>query len=849
MSQDSQNQSQNWLEQIRTYFDQLPMAKITQIFNIVFGVLRQFFYIFLIVGLLLGALGAGVLGGYFASIVSSEQPPSFEEMRTKVNNLTEVSKLYYGDGSLIAEVNTDLIRIVVPREKISDNVVNALIAIEDSHFYEHNGVVPKALIRATLQELLGSGSQTGGSTLTQQLIKQQILSNEVTFTRKAKEILLAMRLEKAMTKDEIITSYLNVSSFGRNSKGQNVSGIEAAAQGIFGKSAAELNVPQAAFLAGLPQAPYAYTPYSQFGEFREKRDAGIERMKQVLYAMYRNQKISETEYQEALAYDITADWVTPAPAVSVSQNYLYQAVNRAAVEVLMKQQLAAEGVDWINVWRDTEQYNRYFEQNQSKLNNGGLHVTSTLDPQIYQTMQDTIAANGDALGPTYTTVLTDEETGEKKEILEPTQTGSVVIENATGRILGFIGGRDFSISQLDHTFQTHRSTGSTIKPLLVYAPAVEEKLIYPGTLISDMPYSLAQNDGSVWTPTNPDGGVSNTYLTARYALKMSLNTPTVRLYEALLKVSDPSSYMRKMGITSISDEEYANLATSLGGLNNGPTLAENTSAFTTFANNGVHIPAYLIEKITDAYGNVVYQHEQTQTRVFSPETAFLVRSMLRDSVTGGTTSTFNRFIDFSADFIGKTGTSEYNQDLWVIISTPTVTIGQWMGWDNRYETRYFNNWDSYGPTWVRSQRYWAQVANALYDIRPELFGTDQRFERPDGIRSGSIVSTTGTAPGTIDIGGTKVEMAGPIVTEEFAANNPPKPLSIAFAIGANESETITQFWNPLLRNALESRRKQEEASRSAANSSSSDASGSASSTPNPPDTSNSSSSDTRSEPQ
>ena len=167
MSQDSQNQSQNWLEQIRTYFDQLPMAKIIQIFNIVFGVLRQFFYIFLIVGLLLGALGAGVLGGYFASIVSSEQPPSFEEMRTKVNNLTEVSKLYYGDGSLIAEVNTDLIRIVVPREKISDNVVNALIAIEDSHFYEHNGVVPKALIRATLQELLGSGSQTGGSTLTQ----------------------------------------------------------------------------------------------------------------------------------------------------------------------------------------------------------------------------------------------------------------------------------------------------------------------------------------------------------------------------------------------------------------------------------------------------------------------------------------------------------------------------------------------------------------------------------------------------------------------------------------------------------------------------------------------------------
>lgn len=162
-------------------------------------------------------------------------------------------------------------------EDISEDLRNAVIATEDEYFKEHNGVVPKAIMRAVLQEFTNSSTQSGGSTLTQQLIKNQILTNEVSFERKAKEILLALRLERFFDKDEILEAYLNVATLGRNSSGQNIAGVQSAAKGIFGVEAKDLTLPQAAFIAGLPQAPFSYTPFKNNGEVKENLEAGMSR--------------------------------------------------------------------------------------------------------------------------------------------------------------------------------------------------------------------------------------------------------------------------------------------------------------------------------------------------------------------------------------------------------------------------------------------------------------------------------------------------------------------------------------------------------------------------------------------
>lgn len=165
-------------------------------------------------------------------------------------------------------------------------------------------MVPKALVRALISDATGIGGSSGGSTLTQQLVKQQILTDETTFKRKANEILLALRIEKYFSKDEIVTTYLNVSPFGRNNKGENIAGVEEAAKGLFGKSAKDLNLPQAAFIAGLPQSPIVYTPYTNTGALKDDLSLGMKRKDFVLFSMYREKAISQKEYEEAKAYDL-----------------------------------------------------------------------------------------------------------------------------------------------------------------------------------------------------------------------------------------------------------------------------------------------------------------------------------------------------------------------------------------------------------------------------------------------------------------------------------------------------------------------------------------------------------------
>ena len=793
-----QNQTPDWREALLTFWNKPILKNIRFIFNIAYSVLKNIFVIAILFLMLLGIFGGGIGLGYFASLTSNEEPLTQEQMSDAIGNLNLISSFHYSDGTKISDVNSDELRIVKPLSEISQYVIDGIISTEDSSFYEHNGIVPKALLRAILQEAVSSGSgATGGSTLTQQLIKQQILTSEVTFKRKANEILYALRLEKHFTKDQILEAYLNVSSFGRNHNGLNIAGIEEAAQGVFGVAAKDLTLPQAAYLVGMPQNPIVYTPYTNQATLKEDTSAGIERMKFVLFSMYRENKITKEQYEEALAYDITKDFLPPKEISSDRQSYLYQAVNREAIKVLITKAAQKNKLTYDEVRNDSELYSKYYDEASRELSSSGYKITSTIDQKVYDAMQKAIASYGNQIGPTYNTQYVDQNTGETKTQTEPAQNGAVMIENKTGRILGFVAGRDFESNQVDHAFTTHRSPGSTIKPILVYAPAIENNLIYPASIVPDTKVSIPQGNGTYWQPTNYGNTITNQFLTVRYALFRSFNNPVIKIYQTMLqKGINAGEYLKKMGIKGITEDEYQNIALSIGGTRTGPTVLEQTSAFSTLANGGEHHDAYLIEKIEDSRGNVVYQHEDKKERVFSDATAYLTTNMLQDIANSTQFYNMKGNMGFSSDLAGKTGTSENEIDNWFVAYTPTVTLGSWIGYDNFYYARYaITAGDGYGEPTTRSQRQWTYLMKAAYEANPELIGKETTFKQPDSVYRDSVVSTTGTKAGTFkaENGGT-YSISGGMTTDWFKKDFPPMNPFYNFAIGATPEE-MNNFWN------------------------------------------------------
>ena len=783
-----QNQTPDWREALLTFWNKPILKNIRFIFNIAYSVLKNIFVIAILFLMLLGIFGGGIGLGYFASLTSNEEPLTQEQMSDAIGNLNLISSFHYSDGTKISDVNSDELRIVKPLSEISQYVIDGIISTEDSSFYEHNGIVPKALLRAILQEAVSSGSgATGGSTLTQQLIKQQILTSEVTFKRKANEILYALRLEKHFTKDQILEAYLNVSSFGRNHNGLNIAGIEEAAQGVFGVAAKDLTLPQAAYLVGMPQNPIVYTPYTNQATLKEDTSAGIERMKFVLFSMYRENKITKEQYEEALAYDITKDFLPPKEISSDRQSYLYQAVNREAIKVLITKAAQKNKLTYDEVRNDSELYSKYYDEASRELSSSGYKITSTIDQKVYDAMQKAIASYGNQIGPTYNTQYVDQNTGETKTQTEPAQNGAVMIENKTGRILGFVAGRDFESNQVDHAFTTHRSPGSTIKPILVYAPAIENNLIYPASIVPDTKVSIPQGNGTYWQPTNYGNTITNQFLTVRYALFRSFNNPVIKIYQTMLqKGINAGEYLKKMGIKGITEDEYQNIALSIGGTRTGPTVLEQTSAFSTLANGGEHHDAYLIEKIEDSRGNIVYQHEDKKERVFSEATSYLTTNMLQDIANSTQFYNMKGNMGFSSDLAGKTGTSENEIDNWFVAYTPTVTLGSWIGYDNFYNARYaITAGDGYGEPTTRSQRQWTYLMKAAYEANPELIGKETTFKQPDSVYRDSVVSTTGTKAGTFkaENGGT-YSISGGMTTDWFKKDFPPMNPFYNFAIGA-----------------------------------------------------------------
>ena len=738
-------------------------------FGIFLRTLKLLINSIVVLGFLIAIFGGGVGVGFVVSLFDKVEVPKTKELVEKVSEVSRISTITYSDGSLVSEVNSDLLRIPVTSEEVSDYLKQAVIATEDETFETHNGVVPKAVLRAALGSI-GLGSSSGGSTLTQQLIKQQLVGDAPTFTRKANEIISALALERNMTKNEILTIYLNVSPFGRNNQGKNIAGVEAAARGIFGKTAKELSVPQAAFIAGLPQSPIVYSPYASDGTRKSDDDMiyGIERYQDVLYNMYRASFLTKEEYEAYKDYDIKQDFIAPAPITSDTKDYLYYEVMEEAQQVMFDYLVKRDAVSE-NDLKNDDIKSSYEEMATQELSQGGYIIKSTVDKGIYSAMQSVVANYGSVL-----------DNGN-----EYVETGSVLIDNSTGAILGFIGGRNFATNQNNHAFDTQRSPASTIKPLLAYGIAIDQGLLGSASILSNYPTNFSSGQPIMYGSSKGTG-----MMNLQTAIDMSVNIPAFWTYKMIQNAGvNAKDYMEKMNYhIPMYDIESVPLG---GGVE--ISVLTNTNAYQTLANGGVYNKHYIVESITASDGTVVYQREAAPVQVYSKATASIMNMLLRQVINSGYTSTFKSRLSSlnpqaaTSDFVGKTGTSNEVNDVWLMLSTPKVTLGTWVGNDDNSEmyvwTGYYNN-----------SQYVAYLVDALYNVKSDMFSG--KFELDSSVISSNVVSSTGQRAGTVQVNGRQVTIGGATTTSYWAKNGAPVT-NYNFMVGGTDSDK-RQAWNTII---------------------------------------------------
>ncbi|TDQ39090.1 transglycosylase domain-containing protein [Aureibacillus halotolerans] len=765
---DQWRQFKEWLSNIlKNVKTQRILASTRITYKVGWNLLLLFFMTCIVVFAFAGGVGAG----YFAALVKDEPIRDYESMKTDLYNYNETTQLYFANNDYLGKLSSDLYREEVDLEDVSPFVVDAIIATEDQLFHEHHGVVPKAVMRAVYQELTNADNRSGGSTLTQQIIKNQILTNEVSFDRKAKEILLAMRLERYFKKEDIIEAYLNIVPFGRDAAGRNIAGVQTAARGIFGIDASELNLAQSAYIAGLPQSPSRFTPFTNFGEVKPDLSPSIDKMHLVLSRMFETNIIDEQAYEDALAYDVTADFTSPGSLPNQEYPWLTVEIEKRAKVILLEQLAAEDGVSKETLQADNELFNSYYDEAQTALHKNGYTIHTTIQKDMYDRMQD-VKNQFTLYGSEKPETIIDPDTGEEITEMEPVETGAMLIENSTGRILSFVAGRDHERQAQNHATSALRSNGSTMKPLLVYAPALELGVAQPGTLIADVKYSIRAGS-DIWSPSNYGGGYHG-LTSARRALASSYNIPAAKLYVDMLKSGhQPTTYLEKMGVTSLVPGDKSNYSMALGALTKGITVEENVNAFSTFGNQGKFTDAYLIEKIVSKDNETVYEHETTTVDVFSPQTNFMMLSMLEDVISGGTAVSLPGFLNFQSEWAGKTGTSQNYNDAWFVATNPKVTFGVWMGYDTPKPLEVSYQGYSYGS---RNIKLWAELMNVAYDVNPELV-TGGSFERPDGVVQLTFCGISGKLPSEL------CQQAGLVTTDLFNAKYVPTERDNSFIQG------------------------------------------------------------------
>jgi penicillin-binding protein len=677
-----------------------------------------------------GFLAAGALFGYASALVKDDPVRSKEMIMEQLQDNAITGFVYFNDDNVVGQLRSDEDRRLANLEDIPLLIKDATLSIEDKNFYHHYGIDTNGLFRAVLQRVRHEDVQTGGSTITQQLARRTFLSLDKEISRKLKEILLSLRMERLLSKEEILLAYLNKIPYGNGSTGYNLFGIKAAAKGIFDvDDLNKLNIAQSAYLAGLPQSPSNYSAFSGKGEFdAESFKRAVSRQQLVLKRMLEENKIDQTQYEDALQFDLKGSLAKTKPKAYTSYPYLMIEVENNAADIILKKQYPNLS---LNTQSQKDAYNNALKDVHDQMQHGGYKIYTTIDKTIYDSMQ-AIAADKKNFTP-----------DDKVKGIE--QIGAIMMDNKNGAILGLMEGRDFYAEQLNHATQSYRQPGSTMKPIAAYVPALEKGAIQPGGVIDDVPIILkdpSQSSG-FFVPSNWDSNQNGFHglITARTALNQSYNIPAIRLFLNAVGINEAWSYAKKMGINSIVPQDFYAQTGVIGGLYKGVSVKELTNAYTSIANKGVFNEAYLIRKIVDGNGNTIYEHEKKPSNIFSQETAYLMTDMMRTVITQGTaTDLMTKFKHYGKiPIVGKTGSTQDDADAWFMGYSPDITVGVWAGYDQPV-----NKLVKPGGT-SRAKNIWALVMDAVIDKKPELFPT-KTFERPANIVDVTVSNLSGKLP-------------------------------------------------------------------------------------------------------
>lgn len=555
-----------------------------------------------------------VAGGLVGLAISFRNLPDVRILQTY--SPTETTHIYDINGKPLASIHDEANRDVVPLDQISPNLKRAVLAIEDSNFFTHKGINPGGIARALIVNLEKGRTVEGGSTMTMQLVKNLFLSPQSKFSRKVAEAVMSIRLEQILNKDQILQLYLNQIYLGHN-----LYGVETASRSYFNKSANNLNLSEAAMLAGLISAPEEYSPFVNYKLAKDRQEIVLNRMKELKW-------ITPAQETAARGQKIKLGKITSFGGSQVPY------VTQAVVQEL------------------TRRFGR------DAVVKGGMRVQTTIDLKMQRIAEETVKAWHERLY--YQGLFYDREEG---------QIALAAVDPRTHFVKAMVGGVDYEKSQFNRAIQARRQPGSSFKPFIYYAAFASGKYS-PDSVVYDSPVGYRDGDGYYY-PQNYGGGFSGA-VSIRRALEVSLNIPAVKLGQevGLNKVIE---ICRVLGIRSPMEPV---VSLPLGAVDLTPL--EMAGAFATFANNGWHSDTTFIVQVTDSSGNVLLDNTPKPKLVLNSWAAASVNSALQGVITSGTA----RAAQLGRPAAGKTGTTSSERDIWFVGYVPQLSVAVWMGNDN-----------------------------------------------------------------------------------------------------------------------------------------------------------------------
>ena len=643
----------------------------------------KIFRICLFVFLALIIIGIGIVVGIVTGVIDKTDSIGIEELQ--LFKLT--SFIYDKDGKEIGTLFDSENRVTIEYKNIPTHVVDAITSIEDERFFQHHGIDVKRTVGAVVTYALNGGdSNFGGSTITQQLIKNVTSDNEISSTRKIREWYRAIVLENKISKEQIFESYVNTIYMG-----DGAYGIEVASQNYFGKPVKDVNISEAAVLGAIIQSPESTNPYKD----EESKKKLLEREKLVLSQMLKLGKITQAQYDEASKVEIAFKKELVAINSKV-QSYYVDAVVEQVIADLQEDKNVSRGVAIKMLYSD------------------GYKIYTPHDPAVQKAIND--AYNNQKLFY-----------ADNKGFM---QSAMVVIEQSSGNVVGLIGGADEKVAALtlNRATQSYRQPGSCMKPLGAYGPAFEQGVSSPGAGLDDTQFTQGN-----WTPGNYYG-YFNGYVTARQAIAKSMNIPAIKDNQKVDK-DFAFNFAKNTGLKNLvaADKNAASLA--LGGVTKGFTPLEMTNAYATIANAGVYIEPKLYTKVLDRNDKEVLIQDSTAKKVMKDSTAYMLTNCLEEVVKTGTAVGSVKTANGAIATAGKTGNTNDDYDQWFCGFTPYYTIACWNGYDQNKSIGYRKSVGAYPYT---SIVLFNTVMNAITTGKEA-----KQFTKPDSVTTAALCRESG----------------------------------------------------------------------------------------------------------